>query len=306
MLFKNATKKQKIVLVLGILYILFHIIQDIWIYGLNPELLYILSTSTQYASMAFAMIFANFRKKKPAVILVSIALALCFVNQYAITYGTVDPFFRTLYYMIEYILLFAYALADDRKRDRLIWVFLFIFAVGYSVWEVLRYYNDMKIIFIALYLGFYIAGYAPEKWYKTKLTKIVNFRALRDLYRTGKNKRKEKQAIRKEKRETRKETRQEKREDRREKRTKRKEIRAAKKEKRQEKKVNRKENRHEIRAAKKEKRQEKRANRKVKRQENRANRKEKRQEKRTARKEKRQEKRGKQKRQRTQRRQRGK
>ena len=74
-------------------------------------------------------------KKTPALVLTIFALVLCLVNQYLLTYGGVDPFYRTLYYILEYILLIAYILVDDsQKKNSLLWCGLFLFSVGYSIY----------------------------------------------------------------------------------------------------------------------------------------------------------------------------
>lgn len=170
---KNASQKQKLVLVLGIAYVLFLFISDILHLMKNAPLLYLASTFVQYTSMAAAMILITFRRKTPALILTIFALALCLVNQYVLTYGDVDPIWRTLYYMLEYILLIAYILVGDRrKRNSLVWCFVFIFSVAYSVYEVLSYFSDRDLVFILLYLSFYLTGYSPDRWYERKNAKV--------------------------------------------------------------------------------------------------------------------------------------
>ena len=116
MVWKNATLKQKLVLILGTLLFLNIATNNIFFFVHNAPVLYLISTHVQYACMISAMILVTYRKKTPALILVIFAMAVCLVNQYVLTYGTVDPIHRTLYYMLEYILLIVYALiGDDRK-----------------------------------------------------------------------------------------------------------------------------------------------------------------------------------------------
>ena len=161
--------KQKLVLIIGILYILNGLITDIENIVHNYPLDYILSTAIQYNAMALAMILATFRKKTPALVLTILAVVMCLVNQYILTYGEVDPFYRTLYYMLEYILMGAYILAGDRKKDSLLWCGIFLFAVAYSVYEIAHYYLSLRdLVFLILYLGFYLLGYSPDKWYERK------------------------------------------------------------------------------------------------------------------------------------------
>ena len=129
-------------------------------------MLYIISTHAQYACMISAMILITYRRKTPALVLTVLAVMLCLVNQYVITYGSVDPIHRTLYYMLEYILLIAYILIrDDRKRNSLIWCALFIFSVGYSVYEIAKFLTLKDLVFLIHYLAFYLIGYSPDKWY---------------------------------------------------------------------------------------------------------------------------------------------
>ena len=112
------------------------------------------------------MILITYRRKTPALVLTVLAVMLCLVNQYVITYGSVDPIHRTLYYMLEYILLIAYILIrDDRKRNSLIWCALFIFSVGYSVYEIAKFLTLKDLVFLIHYLAFYLIGYSPDKWY---------------------------------------------------------------------------------------------------------------------------------------------
>ena len=166
---KNASLKQKLVLVLGIAYVLFLFISDIFYLTNNAPLLYLASTFVQYTSMAAGMILITFRKKTPALILTVFALALCLINQYALTYGGVDPIWCTLYYLLEDVLLIAYILlGDNRKRNSLLWCGLFIFSVGYSVYEVLSFFSVRDLVFILLYLSFYLTGYSPDRWYERK------------------------------------------------------------------------------------------------------------------------------------------
>ena len=93
----------------------------------SAPVLYIISTHAQHSCMISAMILITYRRKTPALVLTVLAVMLCLVNQYVITYGSVDPIHRTLYYMLEYILLIAYILIH--------------------------------------YLAFYLIGYSPDKWY---------------------------------------------------------------------------------------------------------------------------------------------
>ena len=134
---------------------------------------YLISTHLQYNCMIAAMILINFRKKTPAVILIVLAIALCLVNQYVLTYGGVDPFYRTLYYMLEYILLIVYALTVDRQnRNSLVWCLLFLFAVAYSVYEVAKVLSLKDLVFLVHYLAFYLVGYSPDKWYGRRLRRL--------------------------------------------------------------------------------------------------------------------------------------
>lgn len=166
---KNASLKQKLVLILGIAYILLHAGMDAESIGYGAPLSYIISVFFQYSATAVAMILANFKKKTPALILVIVAVVLCLVNQYLLTYGGVDPFYRTLYYMLEYILLIAYILVDDsQKKNSLLWCGLFLFSVAYSVYEVAKILSLRDLVFLILYLSFYLVGYSPNKWYERK------------------------------------------------------------------------------------------------------------------------------------------
>ncbi len=132
----------------------------------SAPVLYIISTHAQYACMISAMILITYRRKTPALVLTVLAVMLCLVNQYVITYGSVDPIHRTLYYMLEYILLIAYILIrDDRKRNSLIWCALFIFSVGYSVYEIAKFLTLKDLVFLIHHLAFYLIGYSPDKWY---------------------------------------------------------------------------------------------------------------------------------------------
>ena len=166
---KNASLKQKLVLILGIAYILLHLVMETedLLRGAPP--IYMISVFIQYNAMAAAMILITFKKKTPALILVIFAVVLCLVNQYLLTYGSVDPFYRTLYYMLEYILLIAYILVDDsQKKNSLLWCGFFLFSVGYSVYEVAKVLSLSDLVFLLLYLSFYLVGYSPEKWYERK------------------------------------------------------------------------------------------------------------------------------------------
>lgn len=108
MIIKKASLKQTIVLILGILFVLNKITIGIYGYVHNAPLDYVISTGVQYACMAAAMILAAFRKKTPALVLVIAAIILCLANQFIPTVNKTDPIYRTLYYMLEYILLIAY------------------------------------------------------------------------------------------------------------------------------------------------------------------------------------------------------
>ena len=166
---KNASLKQKLVLILGIAYILLHLVMETedLLRGAPP--IYMISVFIQYNAMAAAMILITFKKKTPALVLTISALVLCLVNQYLLTYGSTDPFYRTLYYLLEYFLLIAYILVDDsQKKNSLLWCGLFLFAVGYSVYEIAEFLTLRDAVFLLLYLSFYLVGYSPEKWYERK------------------------------------------------------------------------------------------------------------------------------------------
>ena len=166
---KNTSLKQKLVLILGILYVLLHLGMEIEDLVHNAPLDYIISIFIQYNAMAAAMVLITFKKKTPALVLTISALVLCLVNQYLLTYGGVDPFYRTLYYMLEYILLIAYILVDDsRKKNSLLWCGLFLFSVGYSIYEVAKVLSLSDLVFLLLYLSFYLVGYSPNKWYERR------------------------------------------------------------------------------------------------------------------------------------------
>ena len=169
---KNASLKQKLVLILGILYVLLHLGMEIEDLVHNAPLDYIISIFIQYNAMAAAMVLITFKRKTPALVLTIIALVLCLVNQYLLTYGSVDPLYRTLYYMLEYILLIAYILVDDsQKKNSLLWCGIFLFSVGYSVYEVAKVLSLSDLVFLLLYLSFYLVGYSPDKWYERKSIK---------------------------------------------------------------------------------------------------------------------------------------
>ena len=91
---KKTSLKPVIVLVLGILFSLNQITNGICGFVNGGPLIYIVSTSTQLICMAAAMICAVNRKKIPAVVLTCVALVLCLVNQYVLTFGEVDPLHR--------------------------------------------------------------------------------------------------------------------------------------------------------------------------------------------------------------------
>ena len=169
MITKKASLKQTIVLILGILFVLNQITTGIYGYVHNAPLNYVISTSVQYACMAAAMILAAFRKKTPALVLVIAAMILCFANQFIPPVNKTDPIYRTLYYMLEYILLIAYILTgDDQKRNSLLWCGLFIFSVGYSVYEIAKVLSFKDLVYLIHYLAFYLVGYSPDKWYERK------------------------------------------------------------------------------------------------------------------------------------------
>ncbi len=164
---KNITLKQKLVLILGIVYYLVFACMQIEHLVYEAPRLYVYSTFLQYTAMITSMQLITFKRKTPALVLVICAVVLCLINQYVLTYGTVDPFYRTLYYMLEYIILIAYILIDGRhKKDSIIWCCLFLVAVGYSVYEVAKILSLMDLVFLTLYLSFYLVGYSPEKWYE--------------------------------------------------------------------------------------------------------------------------------------------
>ena len=166
---KKPTLKQIIVLILGILFPLYIAVSYILYFIYDPPVLYLTSTFIQYSCMATAMILITFRKRIPALVLTILALLIMFVNQYILTYGEMDPWYRTLYYILEYILLIAYILIrDDEKRNSLIWLGLFIFATGYSVFEIVNYLTIRMLIHLILYLSLYLVGYSPDKWYRRK------------------------------------------------------------------------------------------------------------------------------------------
>ena len=165
----NSTLKPRIVLILGILFSLYMVTSNIYNYKHGAPTIYLNNTYLQYVCMVAAMILANYRKKIPALALTILAVMICLVNQYILTYGDVDPFYRTLYYMLEYILLIVYILIrDDKKRDSLIWCGVFIFATGYSVYEIAKVLSIKDLVFLTLYMSFYLVGYSPNKWYKRK------------------------------------------------------------------------------------------------------------------------------------------
>ncbi len=166
---KKTTLKPTIVLILGILFLLYQVTANIYHFLHNAPTLYLNSTYFQYGCMVAAMILITYRKKIPALVLTILAVTTCLVNQYILTYGSVDPFYRTLYYMLEYILLIVYILIrDDQKRNSLVWCGVFIFATAYSVYEVAKILTIKDLVFLTLYLSFYLVGYSPDKWYKRK------------------------------------------------------------------------------------------------------------------------------------------
>jgi hypothetical protein len=71
--------------------------------------------------------------------------------------------------MLEYILMTAYILVGvDRKKNSLLWCGIFIFSVGYSVFEVAKYLSFRNLAFLIHYLALYLVGYSPDKWYERK------------------------------------------------------------------------------------------------------------------------------------------
>ncbi len=167
---KKAALKQKIVLILGILYILYNIlIKADNFRRYDVQLIYLISTFVQFACMASSMILVTFRKKIPALALTVTAVLLCLANQFIIPYGGMDPLWKTLYYMLEYILLIVYILrGNDRNRNSLIWCGLFIVAVIISVYEIAEVLSMRDLMLLVLYLSFYLVGYSPDKWYEGK------------------------------------------------------------------------------------------------------------------------------------------
>ncbi len=63
MAWKNATMKQKLVLIIGILYSLNIISNKIFSYVHNAPVLYLVNTYVQYACMISAMILITYRRK---------------------------------------------------------------------------------------------------------------------------------------------------------------------------------------------------------------------------------------------------
>ena len=166
---KKPTLKQIIVLILGILFPLYIAVSYILYFIYDPPILYLISTFVQYSCMATAMILITFRKRIPALVLTILALLIMFFNQYIPPDGDMDPIYRTLYYILEYVLLIVYILIrDDQKRNSLIWLGLFILATGYSVFEIVNYLTIRMLIHLILYLALYLVGYSPDKWYKRK------------------------------------------------------------------------------------------------------------------------------------------
>ena len=168
---KKAGRKQVIVLTLGILYFLFILANNIYSASRYSDvrLAYLLSTLVQFGCMAASMVLTTFRKKIPALALTAAAWVLCLVNQYLLTYGGVDPFYRTLYYLLEYFLLIAYILTgDSQKKNSLLWCGLFLFSVAYSVYEIAEFLTLRDAVFLLLYLSFYLVGFSPDKWYERR------------------------------------------------------------------------------------------------------------------------------------------
>ena len=168
---KKAGRKQVIVLTLGILYFLFILANNIYSASRYSDvrLVYLISTLVQFGCMAASMVLTTFRKKIPALALTAAAWVLCLVNQLAIPYGGMDSVWKTLYYMLEYILLVVYHLyGSDRNRNSLIWCGLFIVATGLSVYEIAEVLSLRDLLHLVLYLSFYLVGYSPDKWYGRK------------------------------------------------------------------------------------------------------------------------------------------
>ena len=168
----KTTLKQKLVIILGILYILYRvtsIVLNLQSYNSADAVIYLASTFIQFTCMAISMILITFRKKTIALILTITALLICLLNQYVIPYGEVDSFAKTLYYMLEYILLVVYILGgDDKNRNSLIWCGLFIVSTILSVFEIANYFSVKNLMLLIQYLPFYLVGYSPDKWYERK------------------------------------------------------------------------------------------------------------------------------------------
>ena len=77
---KNASLKQRLVLILGILYFLLHLGMETEDLVHKAPLDYIISTFIQYNAMAAAMVLITYKRKTPALVLTIIALVLCLVN----------------------------------------------------------------------------------------------------------------------------------------------------------------------------------------------------------------------------------
>ena len=166
---KITSLKPIIVLILGILFPLYIAVSHILYFIYDPPILYLTSTFIQYSCMATAMILITFRKRIPALVLTILALLIMFFNQSIPPDGDMDPIFRTLYYILEYVLLIVYILIrDDQKRNSLIWWGLFILATGYSIFEIVNYLTIKSLIHLILYLSLYLVGYSPDKWYIRK------------------------------------------------------------------------------------------------------------------------------------------
>ena len=73
------------------------------------------------------------------------------------------------FFLPAVFLLIAYILTgDDQKRNSLLWCGLFIFSVGYSVYEIAKFLSVKDLVYLIHYLAFYLVGYSPDKWYERK------------------------------------------------------------------------------------------------------------------------------------------
>ena len=55
-----------------------------------------------------------------------------------------------------------------KALNSLLWCGLFIFSVGYSVYEIAKFLSVKDLVFLIHYLAFYLVGYSPDKWYERK------------------------------------------------------------------------------------------------------------------------------------------